>query len=69
MLAFAVTLSRAASRMVPVDVTSHGSAQAGEDYMVKNGTLTFEAASRSASRFGLCQPISDPLGSTRTTGN
>ena len=30
-LAFAVTLSRAASRAVPVDVTSDGSAQAGEE--------------------------------------
>ena len=26
-----------------------------------------ESASRTASRFGLCQPISDPFGPTRTT--
>ena len=43
MLAFAVTLSRAASRTVAVDVTSDGSAQAGEDCTAKSGTLTFEA--------------------------
>ena len=42
-LAFAVTLSGAASRTVPVDVTSDGSAQAGEDYTAMSGTLTFEA--------------------------
>ena len=42
-LALAVTLSRAASRTVAVDVTSDGRAPAGEDYTAKSGTLTFEA--------------------------
>ena len=31
------------SRTVPVDVTSDGSAQAGEDYSARRGTVTFEA--------------------------
>ena len=43
-LAFAVTLSRAASRTLTVDyATSDGSAQAGVDYTAASGTLTFEA--------------------------
>ena len=44
-LAFAVTLIRAESRTVCVDyaTTSDRSAQAGEDYSAKSGTLTFEA--------------------------
>ena len=43
-LAFAVTLSRAASASVTVDyATADGSAQAGDDYRAANGTLTFEA--------------------------
>lgn len=43
MLAFAVTLSTVASRTLPVDVTSDGSAQAGQDYTAKSGRPTFEA--------------------------
>ena len=42
-LAFAVTLSRAASRALTVDyATSDGSAQAGVDYTAASGTLTFQ---------------------------
>ena len=47
-LAFAVTLSRAASRAVTVDyATSDGSAQAGVDYTAASGTLTFQAGESS----------------------
>ena len=47
-LAFAVTLSRAASEAVTVDyTTSDGSAQAGVDYTRASGTLTFEAGESS----------------------
>ena len=43
-VAFAVTLSRAASARVTVDYrTRDGSAQAGEDYEAASGTLTFSA--------------------------
>ena len=43
-VAFAVTLSRAASDRVTVDYrTRDGSAQAGEDYEAASGTLTFAA--------------------------
>ena len=43
-VAFAVTLSRAASDRVTVDYrTRDGSAQAGEDYEAASGTLTFSA--------------------------
>ena len=43
-LAFAVTLSRAASSTVTVDyATADGSAQAGSDYTATSGTLTFAA--------------------------
>ena len=43
-LAFAVTLSRAASGTLTVDyATSDGTATAGEDYTATSGTLTFEA--------------------------
>ena len=43
-VAFAVTLSRAASARVTVDYrTRDGSAQAGEDYRAASGTLTFSA--------------------------
>ena len=47
-LAFAVTLSRAASGTVTVDyATADGSAQAGVDYTEASGTLTFEAGDSS----------------------
>ena len=47
-LAFAVTLSRAASRALTVDyATSDGSAQAGVDYTASSGTLTFQAGESS----------------------
>ena len=47
-VAFAVTLSRAASDPVTVDYrTRDGSAQAGEDYEAASGTLTFSAGESS----------------------
>ena len=47
-LAFAVTLDRAASGAVTVDyATEDGSAQAGDDYRAANGTLTFAAGESS----------------------
>ena len=47
-LAFAVTLSRAASGTVTVDyATADGSAHAGDDYTAASGTLTFAAGERS----------------------
>ena len=47
-VAFAVTLSRAASDQVTVDYrTRDGSAQAGEDYEAASGTLTFQAGESS----------------------
>ena len=47
-LAFAVTLSRAASRALTVDyATSDGSAQAGVDYTAASGTLTFQTGESS----------------------
>ena len=47
-VAFAVTLSRAASDRVTVDYrTRDGSAQAGEDYEAASGTLTFSAGTSS----------------------
>ena len=47
-LAFAVTLSRAASGTLTVDyATSDGTATAGEDYTATSGTLTFEAGESS----------------------
>ena len=47
-VAFAVTLSRAASNRVTVDYrTRDGSAQAGEDYRAASGTLTFSAGEAS----------------------
>ena len=47
-LAFAVTLTRAASRALTVDyATSDGSAQAGVDYTAASGTLTFQAGESS----------------------
>ena len=47
-LAFAVTLSRAASGTLTVDyATSDGSAQAGVDYTAASGTLTFQAGESS----------------------
>ena len=47
-LAFAVTLSRAASRTVTVDyATADGSAHAGVDYTAANGTLTFQPGASS----------------------
>ena len=47
-VAFAVTLSRAASARVTVDYqTRDGSAQAGEDYRAASGTLTFSAGESS----------------------
>ena len=47
-VAFAVTLSRAASDRVAVDYrTRDGSAQAGEDYEATSGTLTFSAGTSS----------------------
>ena len=43
-LAFAVTLSRAASERLTVDYTTEdGSAHAGDDYTAASGTLTFQA--------------------------
>ena len=48
-LAFAVTLSRAATSTLTVDyATSDGSAAAGEDYTAASGTLTFQAGDSSA---------------------
>ena len=47
-LAFAVTLSRAAAEQVTVDYqTANGTAAAGTDYTAANGTLTFEAGESS----------------------
>ncbi len=47
-LAFAVTLSRAASAALTVDyATADGSAHAGDDYTAASGTLTFAAGERS----------------------
>ena len=47
-VAFAVTLSRAASDPVTVNYATHdGSARAGEDYAAASGTLTFEAGESS----------------------
>ena len=47
-LAFLVTLSRAASGTVTVDyATADGSAHAGDDYTTANGTLTFRAGESS----------------------
>ena len=47
-LAFAVTLSRAATSAFRVDyATSDGSAQAGADYTAANGTLSFQAGDSS----------------------
>ncbi len=47
-LAFAVTLERAASGTVTVDyATADGSAQAGVDYKAASGTLTFQAGESS----------------------
>ena len=47
-LAFAVTLSRAASGTLTVDyATSDGTATAGSDYTATSGTLTFTAGDRS----------------------
>jgi len=49
-LAFAVTLSRAATSVLRVDyATSDGSARAGEDYTAASGTLSFPAGETSAS--------------------
>ena len=48
LLAFAVTLSRAASGTLTVDYqTADGSAHAGDDYTVASGTLTFRAGESS----------------------
>ena len=48
LLAFAVTLSRAASSTVTVDyTTANGTATAGADYTATSGTLTFRAGERS----------------------
>ena len=48
LLAFVVTLSRAASRVVTVDyATADGTAQAGVDYTAASGTLTFPAGASS----------------------
>ena len=48
MLAFAVTLSRVATRGFSVDyATSDGSARAGEDYTAASGTLSFQAGDSS----------------------
>ena len=48
LLAFAVTLSRAASESLTVDyATADGSAHAGDDYTVASGTLTFRAGESS----------------------
>ncbi len=47
-LAFAVTLSRAATSALTVDyATSDGSARAGEDYTAASGTLSFQAGDSS----------------------
>ena len=47
-LAFAVTLSRAASAALTVDyATADGSAHAGDDYTAASGTLRFAAGERS----------------------
>ncbi len=47
-LAFAVTLSRAASAALTVDyATADGSAHAGDDYTAASGTLSFAAGERS----------------------
>ncbi len=47
-LAFAVTLSRAATNALTVDyATSDGSARAGEDYTAASGTLSFQAGDSS----------------------
>ena len=47
-LAFAVTLSRAATSAFSVDyATSDGSARAGEDYTAASGTLSFQAGESS----------------------
>ena len=47
-LAFAVTLSRAASGVVTVDyATTDGSAHAGDDYTAASGTLTFQTGESS----------------------
>ena len=47
-LAFAVTLSRAASERLTVDYTTEdGSAHAGDDYTAASGTLTFQAGESS----------------------
>ena len=49
-LAFAVTLSRAATSALTVDyATADGSARAGEDYTAASGTLSFPAGETSAS--------------------
>ena len=48
LLAFAVTLSRAAVERLTVDyATANGSAQAGVDYTAASGTLTFQAGESS----------------------
>ena len=48
LLAFVVTLSRAASSLLTVDyATADGSAQAGDDYTAASGTLTFQAGASS----------------------
>ena len=48
-VAFAVTLSRAASARVTMDYrTQDGSAQVGEDYEAGSDTLTFSRAAREA---------------------
>ena len=61
MLAFVVRLSRAASRTVSVDYTTlDGSAQAGEDYTAKSGTLTFGARESA-------KTVEVPCSTTRTT--
>ena len=61
MLAFVVRLSRAASRTVSADYTTlDGSAQAGDDYTAKSGTLTFEARESA-------KTIEVPCSTTRTT--
>ena len=61
-VAFAVTLGRAASERVTVDyATRDGSAQAGSDYTATSGTLTFQAGESSKThRGGRCS-------TTRTT--
>ena len=48
LLAFVVTLSRAASGLLTVDyATADGNAQAGDDYTAASGTLTFQAGASS----------------------